>query len=57
MIFMVPIPGNFLIVFPEKLWSPAFMDALLDKEELEGGHVTFSCRIDAKPTPAITWLV
>ena len=43
-------------MFSEKLWRPAFMDALVDKVELEGGHVTFSCRLDAKPAAKITWL-
>ena len=41
----------------EKLWRPEFMDALVDKEELEGGHVTFSCRLSAKPASTITWFV
>ena len=48
---------SLMSVFAEKLWRPEFIGRLYDKEELEGGHVTFSCRLNAKPPPTITWSV
>jgi len=41
--------------FSEKLWMPVTLDGLVDFEGIEDGEAQFSCRVNAKPTPEITW--
>jgi len=45
-----------IIIFSlEKLWPPMFLEELVDFEGIEDGQALFSCRVNSKPSPLVTW--